>query len=599
MNVLGAASCLYLKYRLRQERSHACPDPRFTALIPNRQTTSKVSVSEASSTVAVIRAEPDGYDMAKVQLMGRQAAGHGFLRAAVQARGENPVHAFTGTTSAADGFKAIVRKIDLAATVEWIHTEHLHRVADVGVLFLADATVATHAKMRQRVGLTAFSFCGVTHTTASHGAMDEIAGLLREPVAPWDALICTSTSVVETVRRIHEAEADYLRWRLGPDVRIQGPQLPLIPLGVHCGDFVFSEATRTAARTALALQADEVACLFTGRLVFHAKAHPHAMFRGLQLAAQRSGKRLALILSGWFPNADIEAAFRDGARDFAPDVRLIVIDGRQPVGREHSWAAADLFISLSDSIQETFGLTPIEAMAAALPVVVTDWDGYKDTVRDGVDGFRVRTWAPDTGAGVALARAHENQTLNYDSYCWAATAATAVDIGQVADAVAALAADPDLRRRMGEAGRARARAVYDWAVVFRQHQELWADLNARRRAAAADPALQDHLGRMPRASSARLDPFQAFGHYPTELLTPQARLALAPGVTRADLGAVLGHALFSGLAFPVSKAEDVFGALETAGPATLTETATRLNANLALITRAAALLLKAGLVAVQ
>ena len=28
-------------------------------------------------------------------------------------------------------------------------------------------------------------------------------------------------------------------------------------------------------------------------------------------------------------------------------------------------------------------------MAAGLPVVVSDWDGYRDTVRDGVDGFRI------------------------------------------------------------------------------------------------------------------------------------------------------------------------------------------------------------------
>jgi glycosyltransferase involved in cell wall biosynthesis len=33
-------------------------------------------------------------------------------------------------------------------------------------------------------------------------------------------------------------------------------------------------------------------------------------------------------------------------------------------------------------------------MAAGIPVVVSDWDGYKDTVRDGVDGFRIPTFKP-------------------------------------------------------------------------------------------------------------------------------------------------------------------------------------------------------------
>ena len=41
-------------------------------------------------------------------------------------------------------------------------------------------------------------------------------------------------------------------------------------------------------------------------------------------------------------------------------------------------AIPDIFVSLSDNIQETFGLTPLEGMASGLPVVATDWNGYRD-----------------------------------------------------------------------------------------------------------------------------------------------------------------------------------------------------------------------------
>ena len=73
-----------------------------------------------------------------------------------------------------------------------------------------------------------------------------------------------------------------------------------------------------------------------------------------------------------------------------------------------------MFCSLSDNIQETFGIVPIEAMAAGLPVVVSDWDGYKDTVRHGVDGFRISTCMPQAGLATDLALRHALEVDTYD-----------------------------------------------------------------------------------------------------------------------------------------------------------------------------------------
>ncbi|WP_293383665.1 glycosyltransferase family 4 protein [Phenylobacterium sp. SCN 70-31] len=554
-------------------------------------------MTDTLAAQAVLRAEPDAYDMAKAQLMGRQAAGYGFLRAAVQAREGRPIHGFTPSRTSADRFADIVRGIDPTATADWVHSDHLHRFAELGMLYIADATVAKHARLRLRVGPAAFSICGVTHTTASIDSMDQITGALREAVMPWDALICTSSAVVETVRRVQEAEAEHLRWRFGEHVRPQGPQLPLIPLGVHCDDFAFAQPARTAARAALGLADDEVAGLFVGRLAFHAKAHPMPILRGFQLAAEQTGQRMAVIFCGWFAHGGVEAAYRTGAEQFAPDVRVIFVDGRNATSRDQAWAAADLFASPSDSIQETFGLTPIEAMAAGLPVVASDWDGYKDTVRDGVDGFRVRTWAPGAGMGQALARAYETGAANYDQYCWLAGASTAVDISGYARAIATLAANPDLRRRMGEVGRRRTRELFDWPVVYRQYQELWADLNARRAAAVADPATAQWLKAAPKASAARLDPFYAFGHYPTAVIGSTTRLAATPGATTGDVRALLAHPLFGSLAPPLDLYERLFIRVAD-GDITVGDAARHLSVGLPTLARCAATLVKAGVVGI-
>ncbi|CAO0821436.1 hypothetical protein DFAR_2330023 [Desulfarculales bacterium] len=51
--------------------------------------------------------------------------------------------------------------------------------------------------------------------------------------------------------------------------------------------------------------------------------------------------------------------------------------------------AVDIFVSPSDNLQETFGLAIIEAMAAGLPVVASDFSGYRDLVAEGRTGFLI------------------------------------------------------------------------------------------------------------------------------------------------------------------------------------------------------------------
>lgn len=361
---------------------------------------------------AAILFAAEAYTLSGPKLMGRQAAGNAFLRAAVAGREGEALWGYTPTRQAAEQFGSLVQEIDPAATAMWCPADRLDLLETIGTLYLPGPTMAAAARLRLRQGAAAYSLCGVTHTTASHQAMDSIAELMTGPLMPWDALICTSQAVVETVRLHLQAEADYLSWRFGQSQNIHIPRTPVIPLGVHCQDYDFSPDERARARAALDIAEDEVVALFVGRLSFHGKAHPDAMYQGLQAAAQNTGAKLTALQCGWFANDAIEEAFKSGAAMTCPNVRRMFIDGRDAASRNSCWAAADIFISMSDNIQETFGLTPIEAMAAGLPVIVGDWDGYKDTVRDGVDGFRIESRMPAPGLGAALARVHEAGTID-------------------------------------------------------------------------------------------------------------------------------------------------------------------------------------------
>lgn len=468
---------------------------------------------------AVIFYHPEAYTTTGPKLMGRNAAGESFLRGFLQHSRTDQFAVQVIDRVHAQHFADVARSFDRKELVAVVDKSNLGSLRTHGVVYHPGPGLAEYARQRSFWGYDAWSLCGITHTTSSARAMDSVTQLITAPVQPWDALICTSFAVKKNVEFLLEREANYLSDRLGAS-RTVLPKLPVIPLGIHTEDFVFGAGGRVAARRALSIADDTLVVMFMGRLSFHAKAHPLPMYLALEEAARRSGKSVTLIECGWHGNDSIKRAFDQGAAQLCPNVRTLILDGRSADERCKAWASADVFCSLSDNIQETFGISPIEAMAAGLPVVVSDWDGYKDTVRHGVDGFRVPTIMPRAGLGGDLALRHALEVDTYDMYIGHACSLTAVDVEATTAAFTALFESEDLRRKMGAAGQARAREVYDWARIIPQYEDLWAQLNEERKRAAAGEATKASW-------PARPDPFAAFEAYPTHIMTETTLLEAA------------------------------------------------------------------------
>lgn len=484
-------------------------------------------MTNAKSTAnAAIYYQPEGFDTGRERLMGRHAAGEGFLRGFVEHADAETLYCHTRSSETFQHFSESVGKLGNRRPIKWLNENAPAELAEAGALHLPDPSLSQQAWRRRAGNQRAYSLTGVTHTTASAGGMDWIAGLLSAPVQDWDALICTSSVVKDTVTFVLDAQGEYFAERLGA-TRFPRPQLPVIPLGVDVEALTPQADSRGAWRRKLGVAENEIAVLFVGRLSFHAKAHPLPMYLGLEQAAKASGKKIHLIQSGWFANEAIERAFKTGARSLCPSVNCIFLDGRQKQVRSGVWQAADIFTSLSDNIQETFGLTPIEAMAAGLPSVVTDWNGYKDTIRDGIDGIRVPTLMPPPGWCDDLADRHAAGLDTYDLYCGYTSQFVAVEPAACAKAYLSLIEQPELRAKMGAAARKRAIEVFDWRVVIGQYQALWAEL-AERRKSAIESA--ERRGDRP-SHPVRADPFLAFASYPTETLSANHTVETMPGAT--------------------------------------------------------------------
>jgi glycosyltransferase involved in cell wall biosynthesis len=118
---------------------------------------------------------------------------------------------------------------------------------------------------------------------------------------------------------------------------------------------------------------------------------------------------------GWVPNADLPQYYRAAA------------------------------VSVIPSLEEGFGIPAAEAMGCEVAVVASDAGGLPEVVENGVTGLVV-----PRGDAVALAQA-----------------------------IGSLLADPQRRRRMGQAGRARALRLFDWDRSAEQFEVIYREVVSR------------------------------------------------------------------------------------------------------------------------
>jgi glycosyltransferase involved in cell wall biosynthesis len=406
--------------------------------------------------------------------------------------------------------------------------------------------------LRDRYARSAIPVTGQIHSLSYPRLMQTYARGVLHPPGAGDAIFCSSSGGRLVVEKSFAAAGRAVT-AAGGAARPLACELPVIPLGVDVQGLQGGDRAGTRAR--LGIPPDAVVLLALGRFTEYDKMDLFPLvqvFSRVRARRPAGARPLHLLLAGARQGTKTPEMLALWAKAFGvADAMTLSIDFAD-ADKRHLLAAADIFVSPCDNLQETFGISVVEALAAGLPAVVSDFDGYRDTVTPDV-GIRVKTrWLADQSflseVGPLLYERPLHLLLGQS---------VEVDLQELEEALVALAMDERRRLEMARQAAARARATFDWRVVIPAYQEVWRRLAAHAHApseATAVPGPHHPLG---------MSFGEIFSHYPSEAISP-SRSVVRTDVARALCDTHNGYVIYPELK-NVFSGEDVLAALAVVG----------------------------------
>jgi len=427
------------------------------------------------------------------------------------------LRAFRSTYGALAPGRAPITSLPRHALVERLQN------TEYSVFHLADHTSRFQSLccLRNERAVTPFPVTALTHSISDHSNMNAYLAMgLRGP-QPYDAIVCSSPTGREVLRNCFAQLTDATRDRIDPPLSF-GMRLPVVPIGVDVASLQGGDRVR--GRGLIGVPIDKVVVLYVGRFSPHDKMDLFPLLQAFARVRETVDSDPILLLAGSRQGSPYVDMLGMWARGLGIRDSVQVLSDFDEENKADIYAAADLFVSPCDNPQETFGLTVVEAMAAGLPVVVSDYDGYRETV-PATAGAHIPTYVVDPGSELSdLAPVDDRRSVHLRL-----GQGVAVDLSELTRALAALVEDEGLRRKMGQAGARHVARQFDWQVVVPQFEALWDELSVEARATKGE---ERHA-----PNPLRLDYARAFQHYPTRHLNEDDELVrTALGVAVLESG---------------------------------------------------------------
>ena len=357
-------------------------------------------------------------------------------------------------------------------------------------------TYSAHLQtIRERCSCNNAPVSVITHALSYHHILLQLIFNLLTSKNPGDSILCATDASRKIVENIilQASQADELK-----SLQSKTSQLYVMPHGIDTEYFRDNCPSRSDCRSILGLPKNAFIVGSVGRISPYDKIDYDCLLKSFEIIKSQAPEACLLIAgddkdnySGHLLKILKEMNIGDNIKiitNFEENIKRLI------------YRAMDVFISLANSPQESFGLTILEAMASGLPVLATDWNGYKCLIKDNYNGILINTrWSGES----------EEASLLSPILPWQITHSILskeilIDPGEVAIKTLRLYSDQELRKDIVRNAFVSVQE-YQWKHVIKKLEAHWyAMLEKREKCGDTDWFFMDYK--------------KIFSHYPTEMI---------------------------------------------------------------------------------
>ena len=321
--------------------------------------------------------------------------------------------------------------------------------------------------------------------------------LLQNDMYAYDCIVspshCGTIALQKLIGSIKAWSLKNLKFNINFDARFE-----MVPYGLEPQPF--QDLDKAACRHTLELPEDGIILFSLGRFARSEKADLMPLLLAFKELVNRNRNKaipnVYLVLAGATLDQPYLHEVKEAIAQLQITSRIHIKTQVDTADKIMLYGAADIFVAVNDSIQETYGYALVEAMACGLPIVAAAWNGHREIVADGENGFLVPTYCGGFNQENLIMNQmtfKEHDDVNNDL-----NQSMVIDVPHLIESLCTLVTDPIRRQAFGHASRARCykhylledtskrilRIIEDSVALASQHE-----LNKSKREPTIDPVL--------------------------------------------------------------------------------------------------------------